>query len=60
MIATLRKRVLRRIPDVQTELGGWDDEMIPEDRDTVRRIWDEDVDLGNGVRRRAMWNEHGY
>ena len=58
MLSILRKRILRRIPDVQTEFGGWEyDHMIPEEKDTIRRAWEEDIDIGNGVGRRAIWDE---
>ena len=46
LLSTLRKRVLRRIPGVETHFGGWEyDHMIQEDKDTVLRAWEEDVDL---------------
>ena len=46
MLSTLRKRILRRIPGVETHFGGWQyDIMIQEDKATLLRAWEEDVDL---------------
>lgn len=45
LLSTLRKRILRRIPGVKTHLGGWNDNMIQEDKATIQRAWEEDVDL---------------
>ena len=46
MLSMLRKRILRRIPGVETRFGGWQyDHMIQEDKDTLLRAWEEDVDL---------------
>ena len=61
LLSILRKRILRRIPDIQTEFGGWEyHRMIPEDKDTLRRAWEEDVDLRDGFRRRAVRKDFGY
>ena len=45
LLSTLRKRILRRIPGVETHLGGWNDNVTQEDKATIQRAWDEDVDL---------------
>ena len=43
---------------MQTEFGGWEyDRMIPEDKETIRRAWEEDVESGDPVRARAIWKE---
>ena len=46
LIEVLRKRVLRRIPGVQTSFCGWAyDCMIQEDKILIERAWEEHVDL---------------
>ena len=58
MICTLRRSILRRIPHIQTKFGGWEyDHMIPEDKDIIRRAWEEDVEFGDIVQARGIWNE---
>ena len=46
LLSTLRKRVLRRIPGVETFLGGRKYEHLDQEtREFLQRAWDEDVDL---------------
>lgn len=46
MLSVFRKRILRRIPGIRTQLAGPEyDELIEEDKEFVDQAFDEYVDL---------------